>query len=60
MKGTLSVNSIVKGQIFNGVCTAHYMDEDLKLRYSYKVSIFHGLLIYLFLWERLGSEFVND
>ncbi|KAF3451091.1 hypothetical protein FNV43_RR07180 [Rhamnella rubrinervis] len=36
VKRTLSVNSIVKGQIFNGVCTAHYMDEDLKLRYSYK------------------------
>ncbi|XP_015879509.3 outer envelope pore protein 37, chloroplastic isoform X2 [Ziziphus jujuba] len=33
---TLSINSIAKGQIFNGVCTAHYVDEDLKLRYSFK------------------------
>ncbi|PQQ03392.1 la-related protein 6B [Prunus yedoensis var. nudiflora] len=35
-KRMLSINGIVKGQILNGLCTAHYADEDLKLRYSYK------------------------
>ncbi|KAL5577631.1 hypothetical protein UlMin_019330 [Ulmus minor] len=32
----LSVNGIAKGNILNGVCTAHYAEEDLKLRYSFK------------------------
>ncbi|RXI05521.1 hypothetical protein DVH24_017563 [Malus domestica] len=32
----LSINGIVKGHILNGLCTAHYVDEDLKLRYLYK------------------------
>ncbi|PON32445.1 chloroplast outer envelope protein, partial [Parasponia andersonii] len=32
----LSINGIVKGHILNGVCTAQYADEDLKLRYSFK------------------------
>ncbi|KAM2016287.1 hypothetical protein ACFX16_046718 [Malus domestica] len=32
----LSINGIVKGRILNGLCTAHYADEDLKLRYLYK------------------------
>ncbi|GMY33033.1 outer envelope pore protein 37, chloroplastic-like [Fagus crenata] len=36
VKKTLSMNGILKGQILNGVCTAQYKDEDLKLRYSYK------------------------
>ncbi|KAL5578614.1 hypothetical protein UlMin_011056 [Ulmus minor] len=36
VKKTLSVNGIVKGNILNGVCTAHYAEEDLKLRYSFK------------------------
>jgi len=36
VKRTLSVNGILKGQILNGVCTAQYSDEDLKLRYIYK------------------------
>ncbi|KAM1424961.1 hypothetical protein ACFX1X_017626 [Malus domestica] len=35
-KRILSINGIVKSQILNGLCTAHYADEDLKLRYSYK------------------------
>jgi hypothetical protein len=39
VKKTLSMNGILKGQILNGVCTAQYKDEDLKLRYSYKVCI---------------------
>ncbi|XP_007039142.2 PREDICTED: outer envelope pore protein 37, chloroplastic [Theobroma cacao] len=33
---TLSINGILKGPILNGVCAAHYKDEELKLRYSYK------------------------
>lgn len=33
----LSVNGIVKGQLLNGVCTATYNGNDLKLRYAYKV-----------------------
>ncbi|XP_059448793.1 outer envelope pore protein 37, chloroplastic [Corylus avellana] len=36
VKRTLSINGILKGQILNGVCTAQYSDEDLKLRYIYK------------------------
>ncbi|KAM1201095.1 hypothetical protein EV1_017172 [Malus domestica] len=35
-KRILSINGIVKSQILNGLCTADYADEDLKLRYSYK------------------------
>ncbi|MBA0593589.1 outer envelope pore protein 37, chloroplastic [Gossypium raimondii] len=33
---TLSVKGILRGQILNGVCSAHYVDEELKLRYIYK------------------------
>ncbi|XVF10126.1 hypothetical protein REPUB_Repub07fG0156100 [Reevesia pubescens] len=33
---TLSVNGILKRPLLNGVCAAHYTDEVLKLRYSYK------------------------
>ncbi|KAF5466157.1 hypothetical protein F2P56_016109 [Juglans regia] len=36
VKRTLSINGILKSQILNGVCTAQFRDEDLKLRYSYK------------------------
>ncbi|GAV67151.1 hypothetical protein CFOL_v3_10660 [Cephalotus follicularis] len=36
VKKTLSVNGILKGQILNGMCTAVYRDEDLKLIYCYK------------------------
>ncbi|KAK7292524.1 hypothetical protein RIF29_08306 [Crotalaria pallida] len=32
----LSVSGNVKAQFLNGLCTAHYKDQDLKLRYSYK------------------------
>jgi len=35
-KRTLSINGILKGQILNGVCSAQYRDEDMKLRYIYK------------------------
>ncbi|MBA0689876.1 hypothetical protein Goari_007582, partial [Gossypium aridum] len=38
---TLSVKGILRGQILNGVCSAHYVDEELKLRYIYKVVIPH-------------------
>lgn len=46
----LSINAIVKGQFLNGLCTAHYVDDDLKLRYSYKVSTMYysGLLFLSF------------
>ncbi|KAK4742136.1 hypothetical protein SAY87_000137 [Trapa incisa] len=36
VKRPLSVNGILKGQALNGVCTAQYNEEELKLRYSYK------------------------
>ncbi|XP_020106946.1 outer envelope pore protein 37, chloroplastic isoform X1 [Ananas comosus] len=32
----LSVNGIVQSRLLNGVCTAHYRDNDLNLRYCYK------------------------
>ncbi|KAL4354194.1 hypothetical protein GQ457_06G038480 [Hibiscus cannabinus] len=32
----LLINGILKGPILNGVGAAHYTDEELKLRYSYK------------------------
>ncbi|XP_057992237.1 outer envelope pore protein 37, chloroplastic isoform X3 [Hevea brasiliensis] len=37
VKRSLSVGGIVKGQMLNGLCTAQFNDEDLKLRYAYKV-----------------------
>lgn len=43
-KRVLSINGIVKGQILNGLCTAQYADEDLKLRYSYKVILWFFFL----------------
>lgn len=36
VKRVLSINGIVKANVFNGVCTAQYADDDLKLRYSFK------------------------
>ncbi|KAL1334397.1 hypothetical protein HN51_063318 [Arachis hypogaea] len=35
-KNLLSVSGILKGQFFDGVGTAQYKDEELKLRYCYK------------------------
>ncbi|KAI5670059.1 hypothetical protein M9H77_19912 [Catharanthus roseus] len=35
-KRMLSVIGILKGHVLNGICTAHYKDENLSLRYSYK------------------------
>lgn len=37
VKRVLSINGIVKDNLLNGVCTAQYEDEELKLRYSFKV-----------------------
>lgn len=37
VKKTLSISGIAKGQVLDGICTAHYRDEELKLRYAYKV-----------------------
>ncbi|KAJ8755220.1 hypothetical protein K2173_019018 [Erythroxylum novogranatense] len=36
VKRALSISGIVKGQLSNGICTAQFSDEDLKLRYCYK------------------------
>ncbi|KAK7348505.1 hypothetical protein VNO80_23063 [Phaseolus coccineus] len=36
VKSLLSVSGILKGQFFNGVGSAQYKDEEVKLRYSYK------------------------
>ncbi|KAF2298259.1 hypothetical protein GH714_020918 [Hevea brasiliensis] len=36
VKRSLSIGGIVKGQILNGLCSAQFNDEDLKLRYAYK------------------------
>ncbi|XVF53336.1 hypothetical protein PTKIN_Ptkin05aG0091500 [Pterospermum kingtungense] len=44
---TFSINGILKGPILNGVCAAHYMDEELKLRYSYKVVFYAVLCLFL-------------
>jgi len=33
----LLVNGILKGQLMHGVCTAMYKENDLNLRYAYKV-----------------------
>ncbi|KAK3434002.1 hypothetical protein EUGRSUZ_D01533 [Eucalyptus grandis] len=36
VKRTLSINGILKSQIWNGACSAQYAGEELKLRYSFK------------------------
>jgi hypothetical protein len=36
VKNLLSVSGTLKGQFLKGVCTAHYKDDELKLRYRYK------------------------
>ncbi|KAF8028285.1 hypothetical protein BT93_E1019 [Corymbia citriodora subsp. variegata] len=36
VKRTLSINGILKSQIWNGVCSAQYAEEELKLRYCFK------------------------
>ncbi|KAE8708605.1 Outer envelope pore protein 37 [Hibiscus syriacus] len=33
---TLTMKGILRGQILNGVCSAHYVNQQLKLRYIYK------------------------
>lgn len=35
----MTINGVLKGQVLNGTCAAHYKDEELELRYSYKVRI---------------------
>lgn len=39
LKQPMSINGVLKGKILNGTCAAHYKDEELELRYSYKVGI---------------------
>ncbi|XP_023529303.1 outer envelope pore protein 37, chloroplastic [Cucurbita pepo subsp. pepo] len=36
LKQPMSINGVLKGKILNGTCAAHYKDEELELRYSYK------------------------
>lgn len=36
LNNVLSLGGILKGKLLNGVCTAMYKDDDLKLRYAYK------------------------
>ena len=36
-KRIVSVNGVLKRQAMNGVCSALYTDEELRLRYAYKV-----------------------
>lgn len=54
-KKVLSINGIAKGQFLNGLCTAHYVDDDLKLRYSYKVSTMYysGFLFVFFHLQKI-------
>lgn len=40
VKRVFSINGILKGHILNGICTARYKDEDLNLRYCFKVISF--------------------
>lgn len=44
----LSVDGIVKAQLLNGLCTAHYVHDDLKLRYSFKVHACRLIIIIFF------------
>lgn len=51
VKKVFSINGILKGHILNGICSARYKDEDLNLRYCFKVisfwySIWSMLLLY--------------
>lgn len=39
LKRVLSVSGIVKGQILNGLCTAQFKEDELNLRYAYKVHL---------------------
>lgn len=50
VKRTLSVNGILKGQVLNGICTAQYNEEELKLRYSYKVVFSWLFLLASYSW----------
>jgi len=43
---TVSVSGIVKSQLTNGIFTAQFNDEDLKLRYCYKVRFSPGLIFH--------------
>ena len=36
-KRMLSINGILKRQVMDGVCSALYTDEELRLKYAYKV-----------------------
>lgn len=40
VKRSLSINGLLTSPVLNGLCTAQYKEEDLKLRYCYKVMYF--------------------
>ena len=35
----LAVSALSKGQLLNGICNAQYMNDNLNLRYAYKVLV---------------------
>ena len=39
----LAFSGILQGQVLNGICNAQYRDENVNLRYSYKVLILFSL-----------------
>lgn len=47
----LSLNGIFSGPLLDGICTARYRDENLNLRYSYKVSFCYQSLHFCFFFN---------
>lgn len=41
VKHPLSIDGIVKTPLLNGLCTAMFENENLKVRYLYKVNFYH-------------------
>jgi hypothetical protein len=46
LRRTLSVSGVVKSQLMNGLCTAQFSDEDLKLKYCYKVRLYFTKIVF--------------
>lgn len=55
-KRALSVNGIVKSHILNGVYTARFSEENLDLRYAYKVEAFILILFFHFVKRSMVYE----
>ena len=43
----LSVNGLVKSHVLNGVCTAAYSDNAMKIKYRYKVRLVSACFVSL-------------